>query len=172
MKYTDYYTVDKDFRDSYYGVRSDVTKKLFETDLWKRVIEKAVDDIIYYEALEIKQGKIKEEEKEFVREARSFLFNDNHKIHFDDYLVSVVCSICNETEEVYMSHLASGLEMCNNCSVMYSPEDTDQTIKEVTKEITLREILEMMVGFDGISYFRKIKEEEIEKGIRAKLNVK
>lgn len=172
MKHKDYIAEDAKARQDYLNSRTDVVKKCYATDLWIKVISKAIDDIIYYRVIKEKENKrpLKEEEQIDFDNAIAFLFDDDYKIPFDDYFVAAQCSICDEKTEVYMSYLASGIEMCRNCSARYSVDDTKYTIEKIHKEVNLKELLSIIWGSEDIKMFRKGVKDKIENTIRKKLN--
>lgn len=172
MKHKDYSAEDAKARQDYLNSRTDVIKKCYATDLWIKVISKAIDDIIYYRVLRERENKrqLKEEEQVDEQNAIAFLFDDSYKIPFDDYLVIADCPICEEEIEVHMSNLASGIEMCRNCSARFTVDDTRFMVKEVRKEVNLKELLSIIWGSEDVEIFRKGVIRKIESAVRKKLN--
>lgn len=172
MKYKNYDQEDATTREDYIASRTDIIKKSFAADLWTRVITKAIDDIVYFQVQRNKHINYIPKPDELLdeQEAKDFLFNDEHLIPYDDYEVIAECSICQERTEVLMSNLASGIEMCSNCSAAYSTEDTTYEVIKVPKEITLKELVSIIYKISDIEIFRNGIRKHIEKLIRKKSN--
>jgi hypothetical protein len=172
MEYKSYDNADQKSRIEYLNSRSEVVSKSDIADLWARVIEKAIDDIVRYGVLKEKypNRKLTEEEQNKI-DAESFLFNENHLIAFDDYIISFFCPYCTYNQNTTMSNLASGVEMCRNCFGFCSEENIGEyTIEKIDKEINLKELLLIAFSLKDIDSFRDKVRKKIEKNIKAKLN--
>lgn len=168
MDYKDYKLEDKLAREDYINSRNDVIRKSDATELWTKVISKAIDDIIYYTVLENKQN-LKEEEEACRKNAREFLFNDEHRVPFDYYTIITQCPECNNTTELQMSDYISGIEMCNNCSAFYDTEETLYDIAKLNKEISFRELLSIIWDIDNVEEFREGIERRIKMSVEKRI---
>lgn len=162
---------DSNDRDALLTSRNSTIDKLDDTTLWLKVIEKAIEDIVYFKVARTRGRKLNQEQLEQEASAHSFLFNDEHIIPFDDYLVTVTCPGCNNTFDIQMSLLASGMEMCRTCSCGCSTETSEFVIKELFKQTTLKGLFEIW-GMSDIKAFRKLKKDAIDKAVERKLYVK
>jgi hypothetical protein len=158
-----YDQVDEEDRQAHIGSRSDILSKSFVTDLWMKVISRAVDDLVSIELLKKQNVALKEEDKEIEETATSFLFNDNHRIALDDYLVNVVCISCQWHSVHSMSEFSGHESVCPNCENLIDPRVCDYEITEqqVYKDISLRELLSVW-EIDDITGFRNGVRERIK----------
>jgi hypothetical protein len=168
MSRPDYSEADTNDRLAYIGSRSDVLSKSFVTDLWVKVINRAIDDIVIYRVSKDNNKPIKEEELETVNDAYGFLFHDEYKVPFDDYLVKVECLECTLVNTIKMSLFASDSEKCL-CGKIYNINLCTYTIikDQRIKEVNLRQILEFW-SIKNMSGFRNGVRERIEELIERK----
>lgn len=169
MSRPEYLEADAKDRIAYIGSRSDVLNKSFATDLWMKVIHRAIDDIVTYRISRENNKDIKEEELESINDAYGFLFHDEHKIPFDDYFVDIECLECKNTITIEMSLFAGETATCNICNKLQGINISNYTLstKKHMKEINLREILQFW-GIDDIKGFRSGVRERIEELIEKK----
>jgi hypothetical protein len=155
-----YDQVDEEDRQAHLGSRSDVLSKSFVTDLWMKVISRAVDDLVSIELLKKQNVILKEEDKEIEETATSFLFDDNHRIALDDYLVDIVCVSCQWHSTSPMSEFSGHESICPNCNDLIDPRVCDYEITEqqVYRDISLRELLSVWEIEDIVGFRNGVRE--------------
>lgn len=168
MSRPDYSEADTNDRIAYIGSRSNILSKSFVTDLWMKVIHRAIDDIVTYRVSKEANKLIKEEELETINDAYGFLFHDEYKIPFDDYLIDVDCPECTLTRTIEMSLFTGEFEKCL-CGKLYNINLCTYTInkKQNIKEINLRQILQFW-SIEDMNGFRSGVRERIEELIERK----
>lgn len=146
-------------------------------NLWIDVIKQAVEDIVLIDIL-IEENKVVdkrlEELLEYKNTAEAFLFDPEHTINFDDYIIEYICQSCGQTEQIKMSKFSNSLN-CFNCKVILSPDVTSYTIVKTFKEVTLEELL-ILFNFNDPDKFREdlklriniLKQKKREKRERQK----
>lgn len=169
MNRIDYTNADLEDYLDYISTRNNILYKLNATELWIKVIQKAVDDLVYFDRLR-KKGKIlTKEQLEYEQSANDFLFDPNYTFPFDDYIVNITCSVCKKEFTIPMSLFSSNVEMCRDCSGGCTQDNAEFEITNVPKEITLNDLLSFW-GIEDIDNFRKLKYKQIEK-LKSKNNV-
>jgi hypothetical protein len=164
-----YDQVDEEDRQAHIGSRSDILSKSFVTDLWMKVIGRAVDDLVSISLMRQQGLPLKDEDKESEETAMSFLFDDNHRIAIDDYLVSVTCVSCQTIFSSPMSTFSCCESKCIRCDYLADPKICDYEITEnqVYKDISLRELLATW-DIDDIDGFRNGVRERIKSQVEKK----
>lgn len=146
-------------RQAFIGSRNNVLSKSFATDLWMKVIHRAIDDIVMYRSMKEIGKDLSEEDLEFEDSAYKFLFDDNYRIPVDDYLVDIECSKCNsKLLGKKMSDLSNNKITCCNCEFEITTNSALYTISSNTiiRDMNLRELLSLweiedITGFrDGV----------------------
>lgn len=157
-------------RYAYVTSRSDVLTKSFVTDLWMRVVTKAIEDIAQFKIMRILNIPLKEEDLEDEESAVSFLFNRDHRIPLDDYIVDVICQKCSFVWQDAMSLVASTDMECPFCN---SRSSWKYTVYRITENQTIRDIsLEELMsiwGVEDIELFREGCKKNIDKIVDKKL---
>jgi hypothetical protein len=140
-----YDQVDEEDRQAHIGSRSDILSKSFVTDLWMKVISRAVDDLVSIELLKKQNVVLKEEDKE---------------IALDDYLVDVVCVSCQWHSTSSMSEFSGHESICPNCNDLIDPRVCDYEITEqqVYRDISLRELLSVWEIEDIVGFRSGVRE--------------
>lgn len=165
-----YDIVDEKDRIAHIASYGDVLNKSFVTDLWMQVINRAINDIAQSRIMRALGIPLKEEDIDNEESAVSFLFNDNHRIPLDDYIVDVICQKCDHIWQNMMSVVSSTDMECPKCR---SRSSWKYTIYRITEEQTIREIslkeLVSIWGIEDIDLFRKGCERYIELTINKKL---
>jgi hypothetical protein len=168
-----YSQTDKLEREAQIGDRNNTADKLNVTELWMKVLHKAVDDIATYSLKQEREELTKEEEFDLAN-AYGILFDPDWRIHIDDYFVNVHCPKCETLWPMKMSIVASEDVTCPKCKRKTKPKTTLFTKADqyVTREISLEDLLaiwglEDVIGFrDGIKNqirVLKMKKREIRK---------
>ena len=111
-----YNIVDSVDRQAYLESRNKVINKSWVTDLWMRVIQKSIDDIILFRKARICGKKLSEEDKFNEFTAKEFIFNDDYKIPLDDYLIDITCNKCHKEYRTYISDVAGSNILCPHCN--------------------------------------------------------
>lgn len=129
--------------------------KKWPTELWMKVIQKAIEDAAFAQSLRNNGEQISEEIKEWEESALSFLFDDNHRIPFDDYMVEISCPRCGFTWTNYMSTASAETSICTECKYKINSKYIEYRIKseQAIKEISLAELISLW-GVENISMFR------------------
>lgn len=169
MSRKEYLEADAKDKIAYIGSRSNVLSKSFATDLWMKVIHRAIDDIVTYKVSRDANKVIREEDKEAVNDAYGFLFHDEYKIPFDDYMVNIECSECKVIFITKMSVFAGGLAECERCNKIQNINISSHEVTEgqQLKEINLKEILQFW-AIEDLKGFRSGVRERIEELIKRK----
>jgi len=166
-----YTQVDEEDSEAQISSRNNIFNKSFVTDLWMRVITKAIEDVALYSLMRQKGKILKEEEIENEESAISFLFNEDHRIPLSDYLVDVYCHKCKETWTTLISKITGQDSICQNCNETIHKKYIEYTITEnqEMKEISLAELISLW-GIENIKAFRIGAKQRIENIIKEKLN--
>jgi len=164
-----YEEVDEADRYAQLSSRSDILSKSFTTDVWMKVITRAIDDVALYEFMRQEGKKLKEEELEFEASAKSFLFNENEKILFDDYLVDVTCQKCRQVWKETMSVIAGSNISCPKCrrKISWKHAKYKVTKDQIIKDISLKELISLW-GVEDIKGFREGCKRRIQEIIDKK----
>lgn len=165
-----YDQVDEEDRQAHIGSRSDILSKSFVTDLWMKVIGRAVDDLVSINLMRQQGTPLKDEDKESEESAMSFLFDDNHRIALDDYLVDITCVNCMASLSEPMSQFTGGESICSGCNTPVDPKVCDYTITEnqVYRDISLQELLATW-DIDDIDGFREGVRNRIKSQVAKKI---
>lgn len=168
-----YTAVDNADREAHIESRTNVLSKSFVTDLWMKVITRAIDDAALYKVMRIKGKVLKEEDLENEASAIGFLFDDDYKIPMGDYLVDIFCPGCNLTWTEEMSVIVGQNSICPYCNHKTNRKYVDYVITEdqVIKDISLQELIAIW-GVDDIDNFREGVRERIKEIIEKKLRPK
>jgi hypothetical protein len=163
MTRPEYEAEDHQEREAYIRSRTQVLNKTYATAIWMKVIHRAVDDIVLYETMLENKPSIKEEDMEDLESAKSFLFNDEHLIPFDDYIVIIICQECGTEAKLLMSEFAAEDYICKQCNTLCNPVLTEYYIssEQAIREISLKELLSLW-GIENINAFRKGTIRRIE----------
>lgn len=130
--------------------------KKWPTDLWMKVLQRAIEDAAYCKSLRDADIELSEEEKEWEMSALSFLFDENHKIAFDDYLVDITCTKCNHVWPIEMSIVSAEMSICPVCNNNMSPK---YVVYDITEEQSIREIsLEELISLWGVNNIKTFRE--------------
>ena len=76
-------------RDAYIGSRDYILERSWVTELWMRVIQKAIDDLALFTRMYEDKEKISEEEWGYAETAHGFLFDPDYVIDIDGKDVSL-----------------------------------------------------------------------------------
>jgi hypothetical protein len=165
-----YEKVDEEDRLIQLSSRTDVLSKSFTTDLWMKVITRAIDDVALYRVMREQGKELKEEELEYEKSASAFLFNKEHRIPMDDYQVDITCPKCEHIWQSIMSLAAGSNSICPQCSYKTSWKFTDYAVtdNQTIKDISLEELIALW-GVEDIDGFRKGCKRRIEEIVAAKL---
>ena len=163
MTRPEYKEADTKDRIAYIGSRNNVLNKSFVTDLWMKVIHRAIDDIVAYRIAKESNKRIREEELESVNDAYGFLFHDEYKIPLDDYMVDIECCECKCYFMAQMSEFASDLTCCYKCNRLQNISISKYKVSEhlIVKEVNLRELLQFW-AIEDVDGFRSGVRERIE----------
>lgn len=150
--------------------------KKWPTELWTKVIERAIEDAAHAKGLRDSNKKLSFDAQENESSALSFLFDPKHKIPFDDYVVEITCPKCKHVWHKPMSEASASKSKCK-CKYKISTKYIDSKItnKIVKKEISLEELVSLW-GVDDIEGFRdgcwrRIEEQSKQKGKKYKKNI-
>lgn len=164
-----YDEVDKEDRLAQLVSRTDTISKSFVTDLWMKVLHRAIDDVVLYTVMRENGVELKEEDLEFEASAHGFLFDDEYRIPMDDYEVLINCHQCNNYSYTdKMSILAANDSVCPECQCRQDEKAANYTIvNQFIKDISLQELLEMW-NINDIDGFRKGTRARIEELVKKK----
>ena len=170
QKRPSYNEVDIADREAQLGSRTNVLGKSFATDLWIKVIIRAIDDAALYKFMKLVNKTLNEEEQEDEKLAWSFLFNDDHRVPMGDYLVDVICPKCNGTWSSYMSHAAGSDSICIHCGHKTSWKYTTYQITndQGIVDISLQELISLW-SIEDLDGFRKGCRRRINEIVAKKL---
>jgi len=157
-------------REAFISSRNNVLGKSFATDLWMKVIHRAIDDIVMYKSMRETDKSLSEEDEEFEDSAYHFLFNDNYRILVDDYLVDIECPKCRcLTAKTKMSQLSKDKAKCASCGLSIRLSTASYTIsdKTVIRDMNLAELLSLW-GIEDVAGFREGVLERIEELVEKK----
>jgi len=173
MKRPSYTAVDNADREAHIESRTDVLNKSFVTDLWMKVITRAIDDVALYQIMRHKGKILKEEDLENEASAKGFLFDDSHKIPMGDYLIDIHCPKCNKEWVQAMSIVVGQDSICPHCNHRTNRKYVDYTITEdqVIKDISLQDLIAIW-GVNNIDSFREGVKDRVEEIIEKKLKAK
>lgn len=158
-----YEIVDEQDRQAELESRNNIISKSFVTDLWMRVITKAIEDLALYKTMRIKGKILDEEDIENEESAKGFLFDDDYIIAMDDYLVDAVCPKCFDTWTDMLSSIVGENSFCPLCNTLINRKYVEYTIKEEQqlKEITFTELISLW-GIEDVKGFRSGVKKRIE----------
>jgi len=170
MNRPSYKTVDTQDRDAQIGSRNNVLSKSFVTDLWMKVITRAIDDLALYEIMRSKGKTLKEEDVENEQSALGFLFDDDYKVPLDDYKVDVKCPKCNGISTGLLSSIVGQDSFCQQCNSIINRKYIEYTITEeqMIKDISLEELISLW-GVEDIIGFRSGVKRRIKEIVKNKL---
>ena len=165
-----YSNVDTADREAQLSSRTDILSKSFATELWMKVINRAVDDAALYKFMRAIGNALNEEEIEYECSANGFLFDELYRIPMDDYIVDVECLKCKHVWQMPMSVAAGSDSICPNCT---NKSSWQYTIYRITDQQTIREIsLEDLIslwGVDNIAGFRDGCRKRIDDIVKKKI---
>jgi hypothetical protein len=164
-----YTSVDARDREAHLDSRNNILSKSFVTDLWMKVITRAIDDVALYKVMRHKGRKLKEEELLNEESAWEFLFNDDYRIPMGDYLVDVVCPVCNTISKEYISDIVGQYFGCPKCKEVTKNPEFTITEEQKMKEISLRELISLW-GIENIEQFRVGVSKRINEIVGNKLS--
>lgn len=145
-----------------YLYASDIRAVFPETDLWAKVISKAIDDIIAFElAKERKSVNIHKDIEPLAIEASHFLFSDDYFFPFDNYVICISCPTCTARHYIYMTEFSSSKFSCLCGYLFAEPNNINYDIHEQEKEINLKELISLW-GLNNIKKFRELLIKEIK----------
>ena len=152
--------------------------KKWTTDLWMKVIQRAIEDAALAKSARDNDEEISEEMNKWEDSALSFLFNNDHKIPFDDYLVEIICPKCGNAWTNAMSVVSAEPSICSGCKYKISTKYIEYRItnEEVVSEISLAELISLW-GIEDIEGFRdgcwdRIEELSLRKKPKKKEKLK
>lgn len=162
-------------RNSTISSRQSLSKeyKKWPTELWMKVIQRAIEDAALAKENRDKDKKISEEMKENEDSALSFLFNDDHRIPFDDFVIEIKCPRCNQKWKDTISKASEKNSVCSNCKYVINIKYIEYRITNeyITKSISLAELIEFW-GVHDIEGFRDGCWNRIEELSRQKTKSK
>ena len=158
-----YKKADQADREAQLTSRNNVIGKSFVTDLWTKVLHRAIDDIVIYRIMKESSVELKPEDIELEESAYSLLFNNDHRICMDDYRVIVTCNFCNKTHTRYMSGFVRELLDCPFCKKTLNNKETEYYMLEnqKVKNMSLAELLSMW-NIHDVNRFRVGVKKRIE----------
>lgn len=129
--------------------------KKWTTDLWMKVIQRAIEDAALAKSVRDNDEELSPEMAEWEDSALGFLFNNDHKIPFDDYRVQIICPRCGNSWTDAMSIVSAEPSVCSGCKYRISTKYIEYRItnEETTAEISLAELISLW-GIDDIEGFR------------------
>ncbi len=165
-----YEIVDADDREAQLSSMTDTLSKSFATDLWVRVITRAIDDVAQFEFMRRSGAELREEDIENEESALGFLFDPDYSVPMDDYLVDVVCPKCQFVWSAAMSIVASIDSVCPQCNCKTSWKYITYTItaNQIFREISLEDLVALW-GVEDIEAFRIGCRKNIERIVLKKL---
>jgi DNA-directed RNA polymerase subunit RPC12/RpoP len=163
MSRPSYRIVDNVERNAFISSRNDVLNKSFAADLWMKVINRAIDDLVIYTIYELEGKELKEEEKEYKESAYGFLFDENYTIALDDYEAIVRCQKCGQETPRRMSIVTSEDFVCPKCRNKITAKTAAGNVVNFSSrvETTLEELLSYW-GMDNVEAFRTGCEKRIK----------
>jgi hypothetical protein len=153
-------------KDIYFGSRNaeQNTYNKWPTDLWMKVIQRAVDDLVFASVLRKLNITPWQEVIEMESSAMGFLFDEEYMIAFDDYQIKIKCPKCQNLYIKEMSEATSEFVVCECCNLKMNPKNISNHIiaKNMRKEISLEDLLGM-IGIDNVDNFRTQTKKLIKK---------
>jgi len=143
--------------------RTDVINKQNATDIWSRVVQKAIDDLALFLRMKQDNEKMSEEDISNATSAYGFLFSDDYTIPFDDYYIDIYCPGCDDIWMDKMSDAATTANItCPLCGYKTSWSSLEYQISKEQNlcEISLPELLTYW-GQNDIEGFRRGARERI-----------
>jgi len=164
-----YDQVDEEDRMAQLGSRTNVLGKSFVTDLWTKVLHRAIDDIVLYRVMRENDVPLKEEDIELEMSAQEFLFDDEYRVPMDDYQIRTECHKCKKDYLDWMSCLSCASSYCPVCNNKQDIKFSSYTILEEQqlKDISLRELLSIW-DIEDVDGFRKGVKVRIESLVEKK----
>jgi hypothetical protein len=158
-------------RNAHLASRSNVSIKTFATNLWMRVISRAIDDIALYEFMREVGRELKDEEQECEASAVGFLFSDEHRVPIDDYLIDILCQKCGMEWESLISKVAGTSCTCPLCGNKTTWQYTTYEIVEdqEIKDISLQDLISLL-GVEDIEAFRDGCNKKIDSLVNKRLS--
>jgi hypothetical protein len=145
-------------REAVFSARQSISNdfKKWPTDLWMKVIQRAIEDAAFAKSLRDSGEELTDEVLDWEDSAIEFLFNDNHKIPFDDYVVEISCPRCGFEWSNQMSVVAAETSICSKCKYKINTKYIEYRIKkeQILKEISLEELVSLW-GVNDIDRFRE-----------------
>lgn len=143
--------------------RNPVLNKSWVSDLWCRVIQRALDDIILFERMHQNDESLTEENMEDEQTAHALLFDETHRIPMDDYLVKISCPQCKKNWQDQISKIAGCDLVCPACSheIIWKYLSYETVPGQDIKDIALQDLLECL-GIEDIHGFRAGCKEYIQ----------
>lgn len=161
------------YREAFISSRNNILRKSFVTDLWMKVIHRAIDDIVMYRSMKDMGKELNEEDLEFEDTAYKFLFDDNYRIPVDDYLIDIECSKCKrKILGKMMSDLSNNKITCDFCKSKISPASVayKESQNTITRDMNIRELLSLW-GIEDIAGFRDGVLDRIEELTKKKTEI-
>jgi len=144
-------------REASFSARQSISNefKKWPTDLWMKVIQRAIEDAAFAKSLRDSGKELSQEIIEWEESSLSFLFDPNHRIPFDDYLVEIACPKCEATWTNPMSVVSAEISICEKCKYKISTKYIEYRIidEQVTREISLEELVSLW-GVENMTMFR------------------
>ena len=164
-----YDQVDEEDRMAQLGSRTNVLGKSFVTDLWTKVLHRAIDDIVLYRVMRENDVPLKEEDIELEMSAQEFLFDDEYRVPMDDYQIRTECHKCKKSYLDWMSCLSCASSYCPICNNKQDIKFSSYIILEEQqlKDISLRELLSIW-DIEDVDGFRKGVKLRIESLVEKK----
>lgn len=165
-----YRIMDNEEREAQIGSRNNIISKSFVTELWMKVITRAIDDIALYHVMKKKGKTLTEEDLANEESAFGFLFDDDYFIPMDDYLVDLICPKCKTLWTDYLSTIIGQNYKCDSCQTIINKKYIQYTItdKQKIKDITLTELISIW-GVEDIKGFRLGVKRRIDEIVKNKL---
>ena len=161
----DYSFEEIEEKESYIQCRNDLVNdyKMWATDIWMKVIRRAIEDAALCKTNRDHGIKLTEEEEQWEISALGFLFDPSWVVPFDDYFVDITCPKCQSIWSNLMSVVAAENSVCPKCKNSINPKYVTYNITEEQgiREIDLRELLSLW-GVYNMEKFRNGCRHEIE----------
>ena len=164
--------VDQEDRLAQLSSRTETITKSFVTDLWMKVLHRAIDDVVLFTVMRDSDIPLKEEDLELAQSAHDFLFDDTYRIPMDDYNVFIHCDNCgNYSYQDKMSNLAAGNSKCPKCLTVQDEKTVEYNISQEyrVKDVSLEELLSMW-NIEDVEGFRKGTKARIAELVMKKKN--
>jgi len=143
-------------REAYLTSTNSILEKTWLTDLWMRVIQKAIDDLALFRRTLESDVRLTIDDWDMGTSAYCFLFDDSYRVPIDDYYIDIMCPGCDDAWVDKISEVAGKDLICPLCGCEVPWATIRYTISSdhEVRDISLGELLSIW-GCEDVSGFRR-----------------